>query len=267
MSDLQTFRDQIDTIDNQIIDLLKERTRIVKQVGTLKKSEGERGLFIRPGREGAMHRRIYKAFQGSGLSPLAMVSIWRLLIAASTHLESPLSMAVPAQGPYKTLAREYFSSAIPCLEVSSPAAALAAVADQKQVIAILPWPDDNALWWTQFASYARNGLHIFAGLPAVMQGATHPLALAIGKVQPEASGEDHSYIHVGWNDPALSSSRVSDHLPGEIIRNHLEGDTRHLLVRLNRFAAADDSDIAALQMALPAVQIDYLGAHPVPVEA
>jgi chorismate mutase len=267
MSDLQTFRDQIDAIDDQLISLLKERTQIVRKVGALKTADGENGLFIRPGREGRMHQRIYDAFQGTGFNAEAAVGIWRLMIAASTHLESPLSLAVPSGGPWQMLAREYFGNFVPLQEYSSITAAAGAVADGKQNIAILPWPDPDNEWWVSFSQYCRDGLHVFAALPVAEGPHGTPAALAAGYVTPEPSDSDVSYFHVSWNDEGLSSSRVSSLVPGSIIRNYLAPDnTRHLLVKLERFAAADDAAVAKLGEDLPALNIRYLGAHPAPVK-
>ena len=47
--DLKNLRDQIDTIDNQMLELLNERMEIVKAVGEFKNKSG--GAIYRPERE------------------------------------------------------------------------------------------------------------------------------------------------------------------------------------------------------------------------
>ena len=52
------LRKQIDIIDDKIIDLLKERLDVVKEVGKIKHSQGGKFSFIRSGREAEMLRNL-----------------------------------------------------------------------------------------------------------------------------------------------------------------------------------------------------------------
>ena len=85
---LDDLRAQIDDIDTQILQLLAQRMEIVEKVGSLKRSEGVRGVFIRPKREDDMMKRILA--EGAGNFPSkALFSIWRAIISASLQVENP----------------------------------------------------------------------------------------------------------------------------------------------------------------------------------
>lgn len=89
---LTNFRNQIDQIDDQLIELLAKRFEIVKQVGTYKK---ERNLApLQPGRwQEVLNKRTKKA-QESGLDSEFVVDVWNRIHEYALELEEKEKMRV-----------------------------------------------------------------------------------------------------------------------------------------------------------------------------
>lgn len=87
---IEQLRTRIDSIDDRIVELLNERSRVVLEVGRLK--SGNNLEFHVPGRE----RQIYERLLGSNPGPFpndALRSIYREIISACLSLESPMKVA------------------------------------------------------------------------------------------------------------------------------------------------------------------------------
>ena len=87
---IEELRTAIDSIDDRIVDLLNERSRVVLEVGRLK--SGSNLQFHVPGRE----RQIYERLLNSNPGPFpndALKSIYREIISACLALESPMKVA------------------------------------------------------------------------------------------------------------------------------------------------------------------------------
>ena len=87
---IEQLRAKIDSIDDQVMDLLNERARVVLDVGRLKL--GSNMEFHVPGRE----RQIYERLLNSNPGPFpsdALRSIYREIISACLALESPMKVA------------------------------------------------------------------------------------------------------------------------------------------------------------------------------
>lgn len=89
---LDTLRQAIDAIDDQIHDLLMARAQRVVEVGILKGLSGTADpSFYRPEREASIHRRLEARHQGP-LPKAALHRIYREIISASLNLEKKLSV-------------------------------------------------------------------------------------------------------------------------------------------------------------------------------
>ena len=91
-SDLTVLRDEIDRIDLAMHELLMERGRIIDHLIEIKTKQGG-GSAFRPGREAQVMRRL--AERHKGLLPLDTAeSIWRIIIATFTYVQSNFSIHV-----------------------------------------------------------------------------------------------------------------------------------------------------------------------------
>lgn len=87
---IEQLRNQIDNIDDRIVELLNERSRVVLEVGRLK--SGNKMQFHVPGRE----RQIYERLLGNNPGPFpnsALHTVYREIISACLSLESPMKVA------------------------------------------------------------------------------------------------------------------------------------------------------------------------------
>jgi len=96
MSDLQkelgVVRDEIDSIDGQLLELLNKRARCAQKVGEIKARHGEAGFIYRPEREAQVLRRIQEVNPGP-LSNENVTWLFREVMSTCLSLEQPLSVA------------------------------------------------------------------------------------------------------------------------------------------------------------------------------
>lgn len=96
-SDLNELRQQIDLIDNQILDLLNQRARVVVSVG--RRKEGNEKTFYVPSREKAIYERLTSQNRGPFPNE-AVCKVFREIISASLNMEMPMKVAF--LGPQST---------------------------------------------------------------------------------------------------------------------------------------------------------------------
>ncbi len=198
---LADLRAQIDRIDAVLHDLLRERAEVIDHV---RKIKGKQHIYIRPGREAQMMRTLLGRPQGK-LPEGLVVRLWREIVSAFTLTEGLFKVAVPVapKGPnFWDVARDYYGSFTPLLEVPSAVAAIKAVQAEKAVLALVPYPTatDKEPWWPLLGSDKKNTLTVFATIPfeIVKAGRANakpaPMGLVIGKLYPELTGDDHSFL-------------------------------------------------------------------------
>lgn len=108
--DLADLRQQIDSIDQQLLSLVNQRARVAEQVGEVKKREGT--PFFRPDRVAQVIQKIEAANPGPLKGP-HVSAIWREIMSACLALESPQRVAVlgPAGTFCEQAAVDYFGGA------------------------------------------------------------------------------------------------------------------------------------------------------------
>jgi chorismate mutase len=199
---LADVRAQIDRLDAMIHDILIDRAELIDQARKLK---GKQHIYIRPGREAQMVRVLMARPQGKIPEGL-IVRLWREMISGFTLLEGALKVAVytPEKGPdLWDHARDFYGNFTPLMEVPSAAAAIKAVQANKVQVAVVPPPAANEKdsWWPLLTSDKKNTLTVFASLPfeVLRPGRgnarnTLPMGLIIGRLYPELTGDDRSYL-------------------------------------------------------------------------
>lgn len=199
---LADLRAQIDRIDLSIHDLLRERAEVIDQV---KKLKGKQHIYIRPGREAQMLRALTNRPQGK-LPEGLVVRIWREMISAFTLQEGAIKVGVyaPAKGPdLWDITRDHFGSFTPLVEFDSAAAAIKALQANKISLAVVPpaATADKDSWWPLLVNDKKNVMTVFAALPfeTMKVGRSNarnalPMGLIIGKLYPELTGDDRSFL-------------------------------------------------------------------------
>ena len=109
--ELLVLRNQIDSLDRQLLALVNQRAHVAEQVGALKKQEGT--AFFRPDRVAQVIEKI-KNHNPGPLKDVHVAAIWREIMSACLALEAPQRVAV--LGPQGTFCEEaavqYFGGAV-----------------------------------------------------------------------------------------------------------------------------------------------------------
>lgn len=276
---LDDARDDIDRIDDQLHDLLKQRAEVVARVADAKKGTSE--AVIRPGREAAILRRLL-ARHGGTLPRAVIASIWRQIIAAMARLQGPLSVAVCAPHHsvgYWDLARGHYGLSTPMTLHRSHTVVLRAVDQGESTVGLLPVPqeDDVDPWWPSLATAPAGAPRIIARLPFVDLGDgrfEELSALVVGTAESEETGADVSLLVVAARIE-VSRARLNEYLQ----RAGLEGGGRALsraggndpeilhLVEISDYVAKKDRRIDRL-LALANGDIDRvvrIGGYATPI--
>jgi len=88
--DLTPYREKIDSLDRQIVDLLNQRLGLASEIGQLKRSKG--GQIYVAEREDAVLRKVASLNQGP-IKNEALQAIYREIMSAAIALEKPLLIA------------------------------------------------------------------------------------------------------------------------------------------------------------------------------
>jgi chorismate mutase / prephenate dehydratase len=202
-TDLTAIRQQIDSIDDQMLDLLRQRVQLVEQVAAVK-AQGGVALtgrdVVRPAREAQILRRLFA--QADPLIPRRLIiGIWRELIGALSLLQGPLRAVVYepdlAVGAFRAIARDHYGNATPAKLLASSAAAVRAVADGAATVAVVPPPHEGerAPWWPMLMGPEGRTPRVVNRLP-FYRVPGEPEAFALSLATPEATGDDQSLVAV-----------------------------------------------------------------------
>lgn len=267
--DLSEFRVKIDKIDDQIINLLIERTEIVKQVGQHKAKTSASRSFIRAGREATMLRNLTKK-AGDKFPPAAIATIWRIIISMSLCTEQKMSIAAYVSGSDKSCiwrAREYYGSFINITPFSSTDEVIANVANGDISIGILPLIDDSKNPWWVRPQEEKNDVYVFARIPFVeSRELLSPPVLAIANVTPESTGDDVSVIALcnAGNKNSVETAFADAGLKARIIA---ENNEKNYLVETEGFLSAGDSILDKIKNSLDGITPRLLGAYAAPIRS
>lgn len=213
---LGEIREQIDSIDNQVHDLLMQRASLVSSVAAAKKKDGLQ--IVQPAREARMMRRLLHRHEGT-LPRATIVRIWRELVSSVALLQSGFRVVVEVSdhsAAHWDIAKDYFGSSIPMTRVSGAANALSALYEDGDCFSVLPWPDLNQEnpWWKPLFNQSEEAarLSIICALPYGKTGAceadSSDRALVVSDVSFLPSGEDVTFLGVEL-DSDVSRARIS----------------------------------------------------------
>ncbi len=216
---LNLLREEIDKIDNQIINLLKERMQIITKVGDLKKSNCEK-FFLKSSREADMIKELVKK-SGNDFPKSIIVNIWRKIIAVANMQEQKLHIAIhnPKNiSDYSHLVREYYGDIVPFLNHDSATNIVSEIEKGQAQIGVFALPkieneENSENWWINLANN-RAGLKVFAKIPFIEyagseknRNQTQLVAVAIKEA--EKSSSDNSLFYVELNKEFSKSQLIA----------------------------------------------------------
>src|SRR5215813_11456786 len=186
---LADLRREIDTIDEAMHRLLMQRGDIIDRLIAVKQSQ-ETGSAFRPAREAEMMRRLVERHHG--ILPLDTAeSIWRVIIATFTYVQAPFSVHADlsaGEAVIRDSARFHFGFTVPFVPHVGAAGALAAVAQSKGDLGLIPAfaVAGTPAWWASLEP--ATAPKIIARLPFI-ERPDHPAALplfVISRAAPDA---------------------------------------------------------------------------------
>jgi len=281
---LADCRAQVDQIDGALHDLLRERAEIVDEIRKLK---GKQTLHIRPGREAQIMRALMGRPQGK-LPEGLIVRIWREMMSAFILAEGAVKVGVysPVKGDgLWDVARDYYGSFIPLIEMPTAQAAIKALQAEKIQVALLPppAPDEKDSWWPLLAGDKTNTLMVFASCPfePLKVGRSNaraalPKGLSIGKLYPELTGDDRSYlslhcVHVPEAEMKRLLSKAGYKVRQLLVHATGRGESAPVayLAEVDGFVGRADTRLGRLKAMLGSrlKMLSPLGGYPVPLKA
>lgn len=278
---LDALRREIDTIDDQMHDLLMRREQVVGSIGTVKTRAGGAGGAIRPGREAEILRRLIRRHRGR-FPASAVVRMWREMVAAFIQMQGPFSVAVAAtDGSVDTwdLARDYYGSCTEMTPYPTARRVLDAVGGGEATIGVLSLPRDGEPepWWHHLLEFGNAMPRVIARLPFIApDSARHdpPGALAVARLRHVATGQDVSLFAVETGAdvgrPRLEEWFATVGLPARNVATRREaGSARLHLVEVADFVAENEPRLVALRQGMGGVagRVVGLGGYAVPVDA
>lgn len=212
---LDEIRVEIDSIDNQVHDLLMRRASLVSSVAAAKKKEGLQ--VVQPAREARMVRRLLSRHKGP-LPQATVVRIWRELVGSVSLLQTGLSVAVAANEKgtiYWDMAKNYFGSVVPMRKINGNMNTISSVREDESSFAVIPWPEleDAVPWWTHLFDQQGEKISIICALPygAEKQDETavRNRALVLSKIDFLPSDDDMTFLGLELSDE-VSRARIMD---------------------------------------------------------
>lgn len=273
---LDRLRREIDTIDGALHDLIMRRAEVVRTIGQIKASQT---VALSPSREAQILRRLTARHQGP-LPVAVVVRMWRELLAGTTGMQRPFSIAVVVPDHDRSLwdlARDHFGSTTPITATATPMQAISAVSERSAGIAVVPWPDseDRQPWWPALRGDDAQVPRVVARLPVTQahEGGDGPVALALGCLAHEPTGDDVSLLAVEL-DGAVSRGRLKQVMQANGLAATAfwtakpVGEQRLVqLVEIDGFVGDDDPRLGALVAGLegPALSARPIGGFARPI--
>jgi chorismate mutase/prephenate dehydratase len=273
---LEDIRKKIDSLDDQIHELLMQRADLIVDISEAKKKGNI--PIVQPAREAKMIRRLLARHRGP-LPEAAIVKIWRELVGAVSLLQKGLKVSVSTGEGHAfcwDMAKEYFGSVLPMVRTSAPITSISAVREDEVYFAVVPWPQDgeSTPWWP-FLMNPEHDIRIVAAMPYGIakdqSSGAQDRALVVSKTDYAPSGEDRTFIAI-IIDGDVSRAKIIDVFKEEKLkvlgintRNKGPGDGMHL-VEVEEFVKQDDPRLEKITGKFDgkSLKIFVVGGYPVP---
>lgn len=192
-TELESIRQEIDSIDKQLVDLLCQRFAASEKVKQAKEAAPKPGIPYRPGREAIILRLLLE--RAAGRLPQGLVEhVWRAIISSSTRLQADVRVVttadVWADARYRA-AVENFASMLPVSRERSLKACIGSLSPDKPVLAVVPIKSG---WVKQLRDSEKGSKARVVGvLPG---GSAKPgrMLAVLGFAISEATGEDETLV-------------------------------------------------------------------------
>ena len=215
-SPLDAIRQEIDSIDDQIVDLLCARFAASARVRDAKAAAPQPGIPYRPGREAIILRKLQA--RADGRLPTGVIErVWRTIISASTALQADVRLVVAGETLNDARYREaidLFAAMMPLDKVRSLKACIEALSPDQPVLAVVPM---KSAWYAQVSRLdERSRPRVVTVLPAGSNKPSRALAV-LGFAMSEPTGEDETLV-------ATAGKLPRDFVPKPVWTMKVDGD-------------------------------------------
>jgi chorismate mutase / prephenate dehydratase len=191
---LDSVRQEIDGIDDQIVDLIAKRFAVTAHVRGLKQQTASAWASpLRPAREAAILRRLLARAKGTALNPELLVRLWRNILNESSRSQAPITLHVSRHlnnnMAHRLRLRDYFG-AMPVEEYRDEAQALLQIDSEPGDLCVV---ETEQPWTEAFVAGAAGKAQVIASLPALKEG-DMPKLLVIGQAPIEVTGQDETLV-------------------------------------------------------------------------
>ena len=185
---LKELREKIDSVDKRLLELIFERSSLVKDIAEVKSVKGVD--ILRPGREINLLNKLFK--EGNVLlTGDSILNIWREIISTITNsVQSSFELLITdsAGSDLSNEVRNFYGSKTKKTFNISHDEAIRNVSESKDFIAAISAKGD---WWTK--ELPKN-VNIFGSLPIIYK---NPQGFLIGQVEPEKAINNKTVLICG----------------------------------------------------------------------
>lgn len=240
-SALEDARAGIDTIDDQIHDLLMKRAQLVRFIGSAKRGGG--GAY-RPAREAHILRRLFARHEPP-LNFSIVYSLWREMIGGFTAMQAPLRVSVPDGAGLERLARDHFGASAVVGTHGSDKELVEAMRADPSLLAIIP----KSGWRVCLGDESPN---IISALPFYGDRID---AFCLSSIEPQESGSDLTLFAL--NAPAPNSADITC----------IDGSGTDCLIVQSGFRTGEPGSLEGLasDCGVKSDALQCIGAYPVPI--
>jgi len=266
---LDLLRQDIDSIDIVIHELIVKRGTIVEDIRKIKNGAGP---ALRPGREATIMRRL--SAQHHGRFPLhALLCLWREMLGGFTYMQEPQTAAVyapPENDRLIGVARNHYGSMTPLNSFTTASACVRAVVEHAAHVAVLPLPTDGEpeSWWPLLMSSDEKAPKVVGRLPFLVAEGDEQ-ALVVSQWARDLSASEASLIALRLSErtsrgkimAAVSAAGFVD--PVSLATTETEqGDCFHV-IEVDGAVPGNDARLATLriQLGAPLTEAHVVGGY------
>lgn len=270
--DLAALRREIDSIDEQLHDLLMRRGEVVTEIGRRKAVDGQ--LPFRPAREAQLLRRLLARHRGP-LPAETVVRVWREIIASAIRLQGDLIVGYcpfEGHGSALRLANGNFGLNTPTSRLETADAVVGAVAQGDVSVGLVPLPQSEGAsdWWNQMPEVPS--VHVVARLPwptpAEATSGSGAAAFVLASSVPEDSGDDRSVLMVRCGEAveidnivaAFAENRIGVDPQSVVVDRQASGGCVYI-VETEGFLDDADAGLRTAAQSLGGAEVRWLGAY------
>jgi chorismate mutase len=247
---VETLRAHVDRLDDQILDLVIERSALSGAIAAAKANNGDGGekaapdrIAMRAARETQVLRRLVNATRGR-VDPGLVVEVWRALMGANLRAQTPFDVWVgPGADPVGVwdVARSHFGAGANLFRAPDARSALQKVIDNPFAVAVLPFPGaaGGGGWWPILVESKSADLRIAQALPCRVEDGKPPEAAVVARVPLEPAGEDETLV-IALDERYRAPRALAE---AGLKIEEIERARAQALYRIPGFVAEDDSRI------------------------